>query len=222
MTTAAANASSNKTIKVDIVSDVACPWCYIGKKRLEKAITSFKASSPDHKDVNFEVNWHPYQLDPAASKTPIPKMTMYARKFGQERAPLLRDRMIEVGKEEGIPFSYNGGVCNTLDSHRLIAFAKRYGKQDEMVNRLFVDYFEQDKCGEIPTLIDSAEAIGLDRTKVEQFLASEEGTSEILKEIQNAKSQNVQGVPNFTIQDRYVLSGAQDPSTFEDVFKRII
>ncbi|KAF8988592.1 hypothetical protein CPC16_008625 [Podila verticillata] len=216
------SSAANKTIKIEIVSDTACPWCYIGKKRLEKAITNFKDSKPERHDVNFEVNWLPYQLDPAASKTPIPKMTMYARKFGPERAPLIRDRMLQVGKEEGIPFSYNGNVCNTLDSHRLILYATKHGKQNEMVDQLFEDYFEQDKCGEIPTLIESAGKVGLDKQDVERYLNSSEGTNEVQREIEQARAQGVQGVPNITIQGRYVLSGAQEPETFEDVFGRVV
>ncbi|KAG0215788.1 hypothetical protein BGX28_008098 [Mortierella sp. GBA30] len=216
---AAANASGKK-IHIDIVSDTVCPWCYIGKKRLEKAITSYK-SKPEHKDVEFEINWHPYQLDPNSSKTPIPKMQMYANKFGPARAPLIRDRMIQVGQEEGIKFAYDGSVVNTLDSHRLIAFATKKGKQDEMVDELFRNYFEENKCGEISTLIDSAVKIGLDRNEVEQFLKSDEGVSDIKSEIEKAKMEGVQGVPNITIGNKYVLSGAQEPSTFEEVFSRV-
>ncbi|KAI8605771.1 thioredoxin-like protein [Dissophora ornata] len=209
-----------KTINIDIVSDTVCPWCYIGKQRLEKAIASYK-SKPEHQDVKFEVHWHPYQLDPAASKTPVSKMAMYANKFGPSRAPLMRERMIQVGKEEGVNFAYNGNIVNTLDSHRLIAFASKKGKEDEMVTELFKNYFEQDKCGEIPTLIDSAVKVGLDKKEVEDFLNSDEGVKEIQVEIQKAKRQGVEGVPNFTIGDKYVLSGAQEPSTFEEVFNRV-
>ncbi|KAF9584106.1 hypothetical protein BGW38_007565 [Lunasporangiospora selenospora] len=214
--------AASKTIKIDIVSDTACPWCYIGKKRLETAISNFKESQPENKDVKFEVSWFPYQLDPTSSKTPIPKMTMYAQKFGPERAPLLRDRMIQVGKEEGIAFSYNGSVVNTMDSHRLIAYAAKHGKQDEMVQELFENYFEQDKCGEIPTLIDSAVKVGFNRAEVEEYLKSDQGVKEIEAEVASAKRSGVQGVPNITIQGKYVLSGAQDPSTFEQVFKKVV
>ncbi|KAF9112913.1 hypothetical protein BGX27_002578 [Mortierella sp. AM989] len=215
------SAASPKTIKVDIVSDTVCPWCYIGKKRLEKAITSFK-SKPEHKDVQFEVNWRPYQLDPSASKTPIPKMTMYTQKFGPTRAPLMRDRMIQVGQEEGIQFSYNGNIVNTLDSHRLVDFAAKRGKQDEMVTELFKDYFERDKCGEMSTLIDSAVKVGLDRAEVEAYLNSTEGIKEVQEDIEKSKLEGVQGVPNFTIDGKYVLSGAQEPSTFEEVFNKVV
>ncbi|KAF9095208.1 hypothetical protein BGX29_009132 [Mortierella sp. GBA35] len=220
-TATTAAASSAKTIKIDIVSDVVCPWCYIGKKRLEKAITEFK-SAPEHKDVQFQIDWHPYQLDPSASRTPVKKMDMYATKFGAARAPLIRDRMIQVGKEEGINFGYSGNIVNTLDSHRLIDYATKHGKQDEMVNELFLNYFEENKCGEIPTLIDSAVKVGLDRADVERFLASQEGVKEVKDEIERSKMEGVQGVPNITIGNKYVLSGAQEPETFVEVFNRIV
>ncbi|KAG9072711.1 hypothetical protein KI688_000486 [Linnemannia hyalina] len=218
--TSAAAVPTGKTIKIDIVSDTVCPWCYVGKKRLEKAITAFKAA-PEHKDVQFQIDWHPYQLDPSASRVPIKKMDMYANKFGAARAPLIRDRMIQVGQEEGINFSYNGSVVNTLDSHRLIDYATKRGKQDEIVEELFRNYFEEDKCGEVPTLIDSAVKIGLDRGEVEKFLASNEGVKEVQDEIERSKAEGVQGVPNITIGDKYVLSGAQEPDTFVEVFNRI-
>lgn len=168
------------------------------------------------------MNWHPYQLDPTLSKTPLPKMEMYAKKFGASRAPLIRNRMIEVGQEEGIAFAYNGSIVNTLDSHRLIAFATKRGKQDEMVEELFKNYFEEDKCGEIPTLIESAVKVGLDRAEVEQYLKSDQGVAEIQASIEHSKLEGVNGVPNITIQDKYVLSGAQEPATFEQVFNRLI
>ncbi|KAF9897593.1 hypothetical protein BX616_005303 [Lobosporangium transversale] len=214
-------ASTPKKIKIDIVSDIVCPWCYIGKIRLEKAISSYR-SKPENKDVQFEVNWFPYQLDPSASKTPIPKMTNYANKFGPTRAPLIRDRMIKVGEAEGIHFKYGGNIVNTLDSHRLVWFATRKGKQDEMVTELFKNYFEEDKCGEIPTLIESAVKVGLDREEVEKFLKSDEGVQEVQQEIERAKLQGVQGVPNFTFNEKFVLSGAQEPSTFEEVFDKTV
>ncbi|KAF9437233.1 hypothetical protein BGZ76_001522 [Entomortierella beljakovae] len=213
--------ASAKTIKIDIVSDTVCPWCFIGKKRLEKAITSFK-SKPGHQDVQFEVNWHPYQLDPTSSKTPVSKMEMYAKKFGEAKAPLIRDHMIKVGHEEGINFSYNGKIVNTLDSHRLIDYATKHGKQDEIVNELFENYFEQDKCGEIQTLVESAGKVGLDKAQVEAYLNSDEGTKEVKQNIERARLQGVQGVPNFTIAGKYSLSGAQDPSTFEEVFDKVV
>ncbi|KAG0263743.1 hypothetical protein BG011_008172 [Mortierella polycephala] len=218
--TTSAAAAAGKTIKIDVVSDVVCPWCYIGKRRIDKAIAAYK-SKPGHEDVQFEISWHPYQLDPSLSKSPTPKMTMYAQKFGPDRAPLIRDRMIQVGKEEGINFEYSGNIVNTLDSHRLIAFATRKGKQDAIVEALFKDYFEENKCGEIPTLIETAAKVGLDRNEVEQFLKSDEGVREVQGEIVEAKMQGVQGVPNITIAEKYVLSGAQEPSTLEEIFNKV-
>ncbi|KAF9922669.1 hypothetical protein FBU30_007216 [Linnemannia zychae] len=215
-----ATAPAAKTIKIDIVSDTVCPWCYIGKKRLEKAIATFKAAS-DHKDVQFQVNWHPYQLDPSLPDVPIKKMDMYASKFGAARAPLIRERMIQVGQEEGINFAYDGNIVNTLNSHRLIKYATDHGKQGEMVAELFRNYFEENKCGEIPTLIESAAKIGLDRAEVERFLNSKEDVQEVESKIKKSKDEGVQGVPNFTINNKYVLSGAQEPDTFVEVFERI-
>ncbi|KAG0312821.1 hypothetical protein BGZ99_009252 [Dissophora globulifera] len=212
--------TATQTIKIDVVSDTVCPWCFVGKRRMEKAIASYK-SKPEHKDVKFEVNWFPYQLDSTLPKTPINKMDMYMRKFGAARAPLIRDRMVEVGKEDGIAFSYGGEIVNTMDSHRLIAYATARGKQNEIVDELFTNYFEKERAFTIPTLVEIAVKVGLDGKEAEEYLKSDQGVQDIKNKIENARRQGVQGVPNITIGDKYVLSGAQEPSTIEEVFNRI-
>ncbi|KAG0222147.1 hypothetical protein BGW42_006855 [Actinomortierella wolfii] len=207
------------TISVDIVSDTVCPWCYIGKRRLEKAIDLVKQKHPD---ANFKINWHPYQLDPSAPTTPIKKIDMYKRKFGPDRAYQIKDRMIQIGLGDGIHFAYEGNTINTLMSHRLIRFATERGHQDAIVEELFKNYFEENKCGELSTLIEAGVKVGLDRKEVEEYLTSDKGTEEVKREIAQARYDGVQGVPHFTIQDKYVLSGAQDSTTFAEVFERVL
>ncbi|KAF9972011.1 hypothetical protein BGZ73_004937 [Actinomortierella ambigua] len=222
MTTATAPAN---TITVDIVSDTACPWCFIGKRRLEKAIDLFKQSHPN---TSFQVQWHPYQLDSTMSTTPFPKLEMYARKFGPDRSVQIQQRMIQVGQGDGIKFAYDGNVVNTLMSHRLIRYATDYDRehhtqrQDAIVEELFRNYFEENKCGELESLVAAAAKAGFEPEVVREYLKSDKGVQEVRQEIAQARADGVQGVPHFTIQDKYVLSGAQEAGTFAEVFQRVL
>ncbi|KAF9164118.1 hypothetical protein DFQ26_001808 [Actinomortierella ambigua] len=224
------NAAPATNITVDIVSDTACPWCFIGKRRLEKAMDIVKQRHPN---TTFSVNWHPYQLDATLSTTPIKKLDMYARKFGPDRSTQVQQRMIQVGEGDGIHFTYEGNIVNTMMSHRLIKYATDYDnkqqqsgtpshRQDAIVEELFKDYFESNKCGELESLVEAAAKVGFDRDEIRAYLSSDQGVQEIKQEIAHARAEGVQGVPHFTIQDKYVLSGAQEPSTFAEVFGRVL
>ncbi|KAG0217144.1 hypothetical protein BGX31_000341 [Mortierella sp. GBA43] len=117
---------STYKVRLDITSDSTCPWCFITKRRISKAIAMFHSLSEEASRVRFDIHWHPYQLDPRAPKEPIPKSKLYTRKFGPERAVLVRDRVMAVGKLEGIEFlkAEDCWYCSTIDSHRLIRYAR--------------------------------------------------------------------------------------------------
>ncbi|KAF9285534.1 hypothetical protein BGZ68_003787 [Mortierella alpina] len=124
-TTHATNAASDtQSIRMDIYSDTTCPWCYITKKRLEKAMHIFQSQTPNY--IRFDIHWHPYQLDPQAPQLPVLRSKLLQRKFGSERAAQVQDRILAAGKIEGIEFLYSDQTlyCNTMDSHRLIRFAR--------------------------------------------------------------------------------------------------
>ncbi|KAI1315685.1 hypothetical protein EDD11_000459 [Mortierella claussenii] len=123
---------TRSSIRLDITSDTTCPWCFITKRRLDRAMSLFHALSPEAALVQFDIHWHPYQLDPRAPAVPILKSALYARKFGPERATLVRDRVMKAAHLEGIEFKSadQSLYCSTLDSHRLVKYAReRLGRR---------------------------------------------------------------------------------------------
>lgn len=195
-------------ITIDVVSDVMCPWCYIGKRRLEKARAV-------HPDIPVDVVWRPFQLDPTIPDNGMDRRVYLERKFG---SPANVERVyapvVAAGGAEGISFAFDGirRAPNTLDAHRLIGWAKTAGLQDEMVERLFRLYFVEggDLCDKV-ALADAAAAIGMERPVVERLLASDADVAEVQREIDAARRIGITGVPTFIIDSRYAVVGAQEP-----------
>src|SRR5262245_50155605 len=158
-------------VSVDAISDVICPWCYIGKRRLEKAIAAL--------DRQFEVRWLPFQLNPAMPQEGISRREYRTRKFGSwERSLELDARVIAVGEAEGIRFAFDRieRTPSTLDAHRLIGLAGKQGVQDAVVEALFRAYFTEGRdISKRPTLLDVVTEGGLDRPEAEAMLNSEDG-----------------------------------------------
>jgi len=206
-----------RVVKIDVISDNICPWCYVGKRRLEKAMKQVPAGK-----ARFEVNWLPFFLDPTLPKPGVDKMAHYTKKFGKQRAEMMLPHMKEVGLSEGIRFSYGGKIGNTLNSHRLVEFAKQKGRQNEMIDTLFAFYFEQERdIADDAVLVEAAVKAGLDKAEVTKFLASDEFKAQTLKEVEEAHEKDVSGVPYFIIDGKYEFSGAQEPDTFLSIFKKI-
>lgn len=132
------NNAEKKTIRVDVSSDSVCPWCFVGKKNLDKAIASAKDQ------YNFEIRWHPFFLNPSAPKEGVNKKEYYRNKFGS-RSEQMASRMSEVFKGLGLEYDMSGLTGSSLDSHRLILFAGKQGKQHDLVEELFLGYFTQGK-----------------------------------------------------------------------------
>lgn len=199
-------------IKVDIFSDAICPWCYVGKKRLEKAVT---ALSPDHA---FEIRWHPFQLNPQTPAEGVDRAEYLARKFGGgERLREMDAKMKEVGRGEGIEFHQEKilKTPNTLNVHRLIWWAGRAGKQDALVENLFRAYFTEGRdIGEPAVLARVAGESGFNAGEAAAFLEGEEGRTEVLKEEEDIKRAGVRGVPFFILNGRAFLEGAEPPEAF--------
>jgi predicted DsbA family dithiol-disulfide isomerase len=204
------------SLAVDVISDVICPWCYIGKRRLEKAIAAV--------DVQVRVRWHPFQLNPTMPKEGISRREYRTRKFGSwERSTELDARVIAVGETEGIHFAFDTieRTPNTVDAHRLIWLADQHGCQDAVVEALFRAYFTEGKdIGNQKTLIDVASESGLDRQFAETMLNSEAGQEVIAQAGERSRRHQVEGVPFFIINNAITLSGAQAPETFLDAFKQ--
>lgn len=204
------------TVTVDVISDVICPWCYIGKRRLEKAIVSYG------KPVT--VSWHPFQLNPAMPKEGISRREYRIAKFGNwERSMELDANIVSVGKQEGIHFDFARmeRTPNTVDAHRLIWLSNNDGIQDAVVEALFQAYFTKGRDISNPkTLIDVVVEAGLDWAKAEAMLSGNDGL-EALKEARELSGRyHVEGVPLFIVNSKITLSGAQSPSVFVAAFEQ--
>ncbi|PRP74306.1 hypothetical protein PROFUN_11808 [Planoprotostelium fungivorum] len=209
----------SRIIKIDVISDTICPWCYVGKRRLDTALKSFS-------NAKFEINWKPFFLDPNLPSEGVDKMEMYAKKFGKSRIEGMIAAMKQTGLNENPPiqFSYGGKVANTLDSHRLIEYSKHHNKQEEVVSELFSDYFEGEKnIGSRDVLTDAAVRAGLDGGQVSRFLESSEGVEQVKEEVEEAHLKyRVSGVPFFIFEGKYALSGAQEPEAIKRVVEKIL
>jgi len=205
---------------VDVISDVICPWCYIGKRRLEKAIAAVDGQH------EVKVHWHPFQLNPGMPKEGISRKEYRTRKFGTwERSLELDAKLIAVGKAEGINFAFEKieQTPNTVDAHRLIWLADQHGCQDAVVEALFVAYFTQGQdMSNRQALIDVASGAGLDRQGAETMLDSNEGMNVIEEAGELSQRHQVSGVPFLIINSAITLSGAQAPETFMEAFRQAI
>ncbi len=206
-------------IKIDVVSDVVCPWCYIGKRRLEKAI----AQVADQVDVELE--YHPFELNPDMPAEGRNQKEYLVKKFGSEAKYLqITNHVTEVAAQEGLHFDFKKQNIspNTRNAHRLIWFAKKHGKQIEMKEALMKAYFEEGiDLTESENLISIADKVGLDREETKSFLNSTEGMVEVTtEEMQNAQ-RGISGVPFYIINNQYGVSGAQPSEVFAKAFLEI-
>jgi predicted DsbA family dithiol-disulfide isomerase len=207
-------------LAVDVISDVICPWCYIGKKRLERAIAAFEGQQ------EVRVRWLPFQLNPTMPKEGISRKEYRIRKFGSwERSLELDATVVAVGETEGIHFAFNRieRTPNTVDAHRLIWLADQQGCQDAIVESLFVAYFTEGRdIINRQTLIDVVAEAGLERQLAEAMLNSDEGMDAIKEAEELSGRHRVGGVPFFMINNEITLSGAQQPNAFLDAFREAI
>jgi predicted DsbA family dithiol-disulfide isomerase len=205
------------TLNIDVISDVICPWCYIGKRRLEKAVAAFGREQ-------VRVRWHPFQLNPRIPKGGMNRQEYRTAKFGSwERSLALDAQVAEAGRAEGIPFDYAKVMRtpNTFDAHRLIWLADRDGVQDAVVEAVFRAYFTEGRdISRTAVLLDVVADGGLDRKRAETFLNGDEGLAAIRAAEEQARRGGVQGVPYFLINGTLALSGAREPGAFLDAFEQ--
>lgn len=192
-------------LTVDVISDVVCPWCFVGKRRLEKAVAA--AAIP------LTLRWRPFQLDPTIPPQGKDRRLYLEQKFGsEERIRQLHETISTAGAGEGISFAFDRIKVspNTLDAHRLVRWAAAAGRQDAIVEALFRAYFLAGRdIGEPAVLADIAGDAGMDRDAVAARLASEEDRETVQAEIGEAQRIGVTGVPTFILGGRYALVGAQ-------------
>jgi predicted DsbA family dithiol-disulfide isomerase len=207
-------------LAVDVISDVVCPWCYIGKRKLEAALGELKTRAPD---LAIAVRWHPFQLNPDLPASGVPRASYLAAKFGAaDRAAAIYSRVKEVGAQVGIPFAFERITLqpNTLEAHRLIAWAQAQdgpGATAALVERLFHAYFiDGEFLGDREALVRAADAAGFAPDVARAMLASDEGRDTVADEDRESRSIGIQGVPFFIFNGRTAVSGAHDPPTLLD------
>ncbi len=208
------------TLAVDVISDVVCPWCYIGKRKLETALAELTTRESA---LDIAVRWHPFQLNPDMPAGGMPRAVYLAAKFGgTARATEIYSRVRAVGAEVDIPFAFERIVMqpNTLQAHRLIAWAQNRGDLDAagaLVERLFHAYFIDGRfLGDREELVRAAVAAGFDPGEIRAMLESDEGSDAVAAEDREARSVGIQGVPFFIFNGRIAVSGAHDPPTLLD------
>ena len=206
-------------MKVEIWSDIACPWCYVGKRRFERALSSF--SGRDEVDVV----WRSFELDPNAPRaTDEPVAAMLARKYRipVAQAEAMNARLAGEGTREGIDFRFDRvRMANTFDSHRLIHFAAVAGRRDEMVERLMRAYFgDGASLGDFETLVGLATEVGLDGNAARLALGSDAFAADVRADEERARAFGISGVPFFAIDERYGISGAQPPEHILDALRQ--
>lgn len=208
----------NNKLQIDIVSDVACPWCYIGKKHLEKALESFD-SQP------VEITWHPYQLDPTIPVEGIARDEYFANKFGSiDRIEQIFERVVGVGEKAGIAFNFDKmpKAVNTIPLHKLLHIAREEGTQIALEEKLFKGYFTDGvDYSDKEQLIAFMEDFGWNREKTESILANEEIGYHVTQEIKHFQGLGVTGVPFFILNNKYGISGAQPTSVFLETLEKV-
>jgi predicted DsbA family dithiol-disulfide isomerase len=201
------------SLKIDVVSDIVCPWCFIGKRKLEVALAQLDKSEPA---LGIEVRWHPFQLNPDLPADGISRASYVERKFGgAERAAQVYARVTDAGEAVGIPFRFDRieRQPNTLDGHRLIAWAQRQRDATPLVERLFSAFFLEGRpMDDRDELARVAAESGWSREDALAMLDSRAMHEEVQSESREALDVGIQGVPFFIFNGSIAVSGAQDPA----------
>ena len=206
-------------MQIDVISDTVCPWCFIGKRRLQKAM----ALRPD---IVFDVRWRPYQLDTTVPRGGMDRQAYMRAKFGDDPRKIVEmyKLIAAEGAKDGIEFDFASiqRRPNTLDSHRLIRWAEAAGVQDDVVERLFIGYFENaEDIGDIRILADIADMCGMDGLEVAEMLEGDTDLSLVAREDEIAREMGVTGVPAMIFGNRLAVSGAREAEVLVSVIDRV-
>jgi predicted DsbA family dithiol-disulfide isomerase len=210
--------ASPQPLFIDVVSDVVCPWCFLGKKSLDRALENVP-------DIPVAVRWRPFQLDPTIPPGGLDRQVYMRRKFGStERLEAAHRTLEERGKAVGIDYAFDRikRSPNTLDAHRLVRWAGEAEHQDAVVERLFRGYFSDgEDIGDHAALARLAAEAGMDERSVAERLAGDGDRIEVEGEIAQAGQAGITGVPCFIFAGRYAVSGAQPVETLADVIRQV-
>ena len=203
-------------MRIDIHADIVCPWCYIGKRRLERALTSVGS------DVH--VTWRPFQLNPTMPLDGMDRTTYLKAKFGSlEAFGRMEAQLLAAGADEQIPFAFEkiARTPNTFAAHRLVWYAAQQAKQDEVVEALFRAYFLEGKnIGDLKTLTQAAAEAGPERVETDTFLSSEKGVAEVRADEAVGRRLGISGVPYFVFNGTVSIAGAQPPASFVSAIRQ--
>ena len=202
-------------MKLDILSDPICPWCYIGKAQLDAAL----AERPDHP---FTIEWHPFQLNPDMPREGMDRQAYLTAKFGDSTE--VYDRIAEAARDAGVEIDFDSirRTPNTLDAHRLIHWAGIEGRQPAVVAALFAANFREGRdIGDPEVLADIADAVGMDAAVVAKLLASDADVEEIRARDAHSRQMGVTGVPCFIVNQRHAVPGAQPAALWLKVIDEI-
>jgi len=206
-------------VKLDIISDVACPWCYVGKAYLDRAL----AARPNHP---FEIEWHPYQLNPELPAEGVAREAYMAAKFGsRENIVRVHEPLLAHAEKAGVTFDLAAikRTPNTMNAHRLIHWAGLEGRQTAMKSALMRAYWRDGRdIGDIETLADIAAEQGSDRAVMLRLLQSDADRDEIAARIAHSKARGVTAVPTFILANQHALQGAQPTETWLNVIDELI
>lgn len=212
---------NKQKIKIDIVSDINCPWCYVGEQRLNKAI----AGANDK--YEFEVSFKPFELNPNVPQEGMGRTEYFRKNYGPQmlsQIDTMNQRLKAAGAADGITFNFDKltTVNNTFNGHRLIWLAGECGVQEQVANALFYSYFTEGRnMNDTALLTEIGIANGIPVERLEGFFSGEEGKKEVREMEQWAQSAGITGVPAFIINDKYLVSGAQPAETFHQVFTQV-
>jgi predicted DsbA family dithiol-disulfide isomerase len=194
------------SLDIEVVSDAICPWCWIGKRQLERARTLLDGR------LALKIVWHPFELNPGMPKEGVPRRVYRQAKFGSlDYSDRLDARVAEAGRAAGLEFRFDriGWTPNTFDAHRLIWLAGEKGVQDAVVEALFQAYFHEGRnIGEMAVLVEAAQAAGLDGGKVGKLLAGGAGSAETREELERARDLGIDSVPTIVFKGEPLISGA--------------
>lgn len=206
-----------KTFEIDVISDVICPWCFLGKRRLDKAIGMLG-------DIKVEVSWRPFFLDPTIPSDGMSRQAYMESKFSAERLKTIHDPLIAAGKEDGVPYNFDKitRTPNTMDAHRLLRWSHVTGQQHDMAERLFMAYWNGGlDVGSRDVLLKIAADAGMDTADVAKKLADNTDVDAVTAEVAQAGRMGVTGVPCFILARRQGLMGAQPAEALATAIKSL-
>lgn len=208
-----------RPLRVDVWSDVVCPWCWIGKRRFERGLALLGDGAPP-----VELRWHPYLLDPDAGTDPVPLREAYAAKFGgPERTAQVLASTQAAARAEGLPMDFDRGQVRvtTLPAHRLLWLAAREGDAGRVGEALFHAHFAEGRnLADPEVLVAAGEAGGLPGGRVRTLLAGNEGAAEVRAAVARAQTMGIHAVPTFVIDGRFAVQGAQAPDLFAQALRQ--